>query len=300
MNVSIKQVRAFVAVASTRSFAEAAELVHLSQPALSIAIKNLEESVGGRLLVRTTRTLALTPEGEQFLPVAKRLLADWDEALQDLHNQFARQRGSLNIAAMPSFASYQLPTVLAAYRQAYPQISVRVQDVVAETVVDMVRSGRVELGIAFEVETEQDLMFEPLYQEQFVAVLPPEHPLLQHDNLSWSQLNQAPFLTLQAPSLVRELIVQTVEQLGLELSIEFESHQLMTIIRMVVCGLGLSVVPALCIPLIEQQGGHWRHLRHPKVTRAVGLYRRRRYPLSSAGEAMVQIIDAELKGRILV
>ena len=81
MKATIKQLKAFVAAAQARNFAEAGSRVHLSQPALSIAIKNLEEIVGGRLLARTTRSLALTPEGEVFYPVAQRLLADWDNAL---------------------------------------------------------------------------------------------------------------------------------------------------------------------------------------------------------------------------
>ena len=73
MNITIKQIRAFLAVVDVNSFVEASELLHISQPALSTTIKNVEETVGGRLLARSTRTISLTPEGELFLPVAKRL-----------------------------------------------------------------------------------------------------------------------------------------------------------------------------------------------------------------------------------
>ena len=84
MNITIKQLQAFVAVAKSGSFAEACTLVHLSQPALSITIKNLEDAVGGKLLQRSTRSLALTPEGAEFYPVVQRLLADWDRSLEDV------------------------------------------------------------------------------------------------------------------------------------------------------------------------------------------------------------------------
>ncbi len=304
-NVSIKQLRAFVAVAQTLSFTEACGQVHLSQPALSIAIKNLEQAVGGSLLVRTTRILALTPEGTQFLPVAQRLLTDWDGALLDLHNLFALQRGQLGIAAMPSFAGHQLPAVLAEYRQSYPAVNIRIQDVVAEEVVKMVRSGRVELGIAFDFEADGDLKFEPLFEDPFIVVLPPEHELLQHNQLRWSMISALPFLTLQPPSMVRQLILDNVAQQGIELNIEFESHQLVTIIRMVACGLGVSVVPALCIPQIEQLGAEWRPLlqsRSPsgqdpqsEIRRTVGVYSRQRYPLSSAAEAMLTVLKQVIK-----
>ncbi len=295
MSTSIKQLRAFVAVAQTLSFTEACAQLHLSQPALSIAIKNLEATVGGNLLIRSTRVFALTPEGEQFLPVAQRLLADWDGAFNDLHNLFALERGQLTIAAMPSFASHQLPAVLAAYRQSYPAVNIRVQDVVAEEVVEMVRNGRIELGIAFDLDSNHELQFEPLFEDPFVAALPAGHRLLQHQQLNWKQIAPLPFVTLQSPSMVRQLILDSAAEHGISPNIEFESHQLVTIIRMVVCGLGISVVPALCIPQIEQQGAEWRPLLQPEVRRTVGIYTRKRYPLSSAAEAMVAVLKQVIK-----
>jgi LysR family carnitine catabolism transcriptional activator len=297
MNVTVKQLKAFVAVAKTRSFAEAAELVYLSQPALSISIKNLEETVGGPLLARTTRTLALTPEGEAFYPVAERLLADWDNAMLELHNLFALKRGKLTVAAMPSFASHQLPTVISAYRELHPAINVTVQDVVAETVLDMVRSGRVEIGIAFDPgRMMEDLNFETLFEDRFVVALPPEHDLLTSDALSWEQLQSYSFIALQRPSSIRELIERTLYENQIQPNIEFESHQLVTIIRMVVCGLGVSVVPSLCIPQIEQLGGCWRPLISPVITRRVGIFTRKRYPLSTAATAMVNALRAHSGG----
>jgi len=97
MNASIRQLKAFVVVAQTRSFAQACGLLHLSQPALSIAIRNLEQAVGGTLFVRTTRSIALSPEGEAFLPLAQRLLRDWDSAFGDLRELFGRQRGDAHV-----------------------------------------------------------------------------------------------------------------------------------------------------------------------------------------------------------
>ena len=89
MNITLKQLRTFITIAQSKSFAEASEILHLSQPALSISIKNLEETVGGKLLARSTRTLSLTPEGQIFLPTAKRLLADFDDAFIELAELFS-------------------------------------------------------------------------------------------------------------------------------------------------------------------------------------------------------------------
>ena len=294
MNVTVKQLKAFVAVAQTRSFADACDIVHLSQPALSIAIKNLEETVGGQLLARTTRALALTPEGEAFYPVAKRLLADWDGAIVDLHNQFAKRRGKLAIAAMPSFASSLLPLALVHYRRHYPNINVAVQDVIAEDVVEMVRSGRVELGVAFDPGDAEGVVFQPLFLDKFVAVVSGEHSLTGSKQVSWKALQQDPFLALQWPSGIRHLIDKSVKQHGLSLKVEFEAHQLATIGQMVACGLGVSVVPSLCITQMQRLGAVCRPLVQPVIKRRVGILTRQRYPVSATAQAMIEVLAANI------
>lgn len=290
MNITIKQLRAFVAVAKTQSFTEACAAIHLSQPALSIAIKNLEEEVGGQLLVRTTRTLSLTAEGEAFLPTAERLLADWDNALEEVHNRFALKRGKIAIAAMPSFALNQLPEAIRQYRESYPQINVTVHDVLAEEVVDMVRQGRCELGVSFEPADSEDLLFEPLFQDQLVAVLPEGHPRLVQPSICWTELLESDFMLLQRPSSIRLLVEQQLEEQGIPLVVEFETHQLATIGRMVATGLGVSAVPALCIDQMVELGARCRVLEQPHIVRQVGLVTRRRYPLSMAAQGMVQVL----------
>ncbi len=290
MNITHKQLRAFIAVARTRSFAEACNQVHLSQPALSIAIRNLEEAAGGRLLARTTRTLALTPEGEAFYPVAQRLLADWDGAMEDLHNRFALRRGRITVAAMPSFACNQLPLAISHFRRQHPAVSVAINDVVAEKVVVLVRQGRMELGVTFDPGSSEDLNFEPLFEDHFVAVLPPGHPLLNQTLVSWQELAAGDFVMLQRPSSIRQLIEQKMTEAGQSLNILSEAHQLATIGRMVATELGVSVVPALCTRQMEELGAHCRPLEAPGISRSVGILSRRRYPLSVAAAAMRDIL----------
>ena len=132
MNITVKQLRGFLAVAQTQSFAEAAAGVHLSQPALSIAMKNLETELGGQLFARSTRAVALTPEGAELLPQVQRLLADWESVLAGTDQRLALQRGCLAIAAMPSYASNRLPQLLVKYGQRFSNISISVHDVVME------------------------------------------------------------------------------------------------------------------------------------------------------------------------
>ncbi|MET0379180.1 MAG: LysR family transcriptional regulator [Spongiibacteraceae bacterium] len=292
MNISPKQLKAFIAIAETGSFTEACATLHLSQPALSIAIRNLEETLGGKLIARTTRALGLTPEGEVFLPVARRLLADWDGALSDAHSLFAKRRGKLRIAAMPSFATSHLPPILRRYHDQYPNISVSIEDVVAENVVDQVRSGKAEIGVAFmPTDRGDDLEFKPLFTDRFVAALPPDHPLAEHKIVSWAALTKSPLLLLQKPSSIRMLIEKSLAANDIPLTIGFEAHQLVTLGRMVACGLGVSVVPTLCRDQFKSLGVICRPLGKPVVSREVSLVMRRRYPLSAAAQAMLEILE---------
>lgn len=269
--MTVKQLRAFLTVAQTLSFTQACERLHLSQPALSLAIKGLEESLGGKLLLRSTRSVRLTPEGESLLPLAKHLLAQWDNTEERLRQRFTLQLGRLSVAAMPSFASNLLPAALVKFRQQHPKINVTVHDVINEEVTEMVRSRQVEMGIAFSPEGAGSLLFTPLFDDHFVAVVPPTSPLIKSTQLAWKTLLQHDFITLQRPSMVRRLLEQELSQQQIELPVAFESHQLSTVGRMVADGLGVSAVPSMCLRQMHESGAHCIPLTAPSISCQVGI-----------------------------
>lgn len=288
--MTVKQLRAFLAVAQSLSFAQACERLHLSQPALSLAIKSLEESLGGQLLVRTTRSVALTPEGETLLPLARRLLADWDNAEEVMHQHFTLQLGKVSIAAMPSFAGNLLPAVLRTFRDRHPKVNVAVHDVINEQVLEMVRNRRVELGIALEPDSLDGLTFTPFYTDRFVAVLPADSPLAGESTITWEQLLEDHFITLQRPSAVRLLLEDQLASRHGRLPVAFESHQLVTVGRMVAEGLGVSAVPRLCRQQMEELGAHCVALEEPCIERRVGLFCLAQHQLSSAAQALSDVL----------
>ncbi|MFC6669208.1 LysR family transcriptional regulator [Marinobacterium aestuariivivens] len=289
--MTVKQLRAFLAVARTLSFAEASVMIHLSQPALSLAIKKLEESLGGRLFTRTTRTIALTPEGEALLPIAQRLLAEWENAEEELQQRFALQLGRIAVAAMPSFAGSLLPEGLLQYRNRYPRINIEVHDVIAERVVDMVRQSRVEVGVTFDPGSSDDLRFLPLFEDEFIAVLPPDHPACNAEQLEWQTLLNEDFITLQRPSRLRLMLENHLAERGLVPRVAFDAHQLATVGRMVATGLGVSVVPGLCRQQMQELGACCVPLAEPRISRSVGILTRRRHELSVAAQAMVEVLE---------
>lgn len=288
--MNIKQLRAFLTVAQSMSFANAAQRLHLSQPALSLAIKGLEEDLGGKLLTRTTRTIALTPEGEALVPIAKRLLAQWENAEDEMKQRFALQLGKISIAAMPSFAGSLLPKAIHNYHKCYPSIQVTIDDVLSDNVVEMVASNQVELGVTFIPNTSVALAFYPLYEDRFIALLPPNHPLAELDEVHWLELLRYDFITLQRPSSVRTMIENALNDAGIEFNIAFDAHQLTTVVRMVSEGMGVSVVPELCRIQAQEQGVICRPVTAPIVTRSVGVICKPRSSLSVAAAAMLDVL----------
>ncbi|AHL34991.1 LysR family transcriptional regulator [Pseudomonas brassicacearum] len=293
--MTLKQIRAFLAVAQSLSFAVACERLHLSQSALSLTIKALEEGLGGRLFSRNTRNVALTPEGESLLPLARRLVADWDNAEDEMRQRFTLQRGRVTLAAMPSFAGNLLPPILKTFRARFPNVNVTVNDVINEQVLEMVRDRHVELGVAFEPMQSSSLAFSPLYLDRFVAVVPLDSPLAQLSEIKWQTLLEQPFITLQRPSTVRVMLEEHLQARGMRLPVEFESHQLATVGRMVASGLGVSAVPALCVGQMHELGARCIPLSDPVIERAIGVLTKPGHELSAAAQALFDTLrDQEL------
>jgi LysR family transcriptional regulator, carnitine catabolism transcriptional activator len=297
--MTLKQIRAFLAVAQSLSFAVACERLHLSQSALSLTIKALEEGLGGRLFSRNTRNVALTPEGESLLPLARRLVADWDNAEDEMRQRFTLQRGRVTLAAMPSFAGNLLPPILKTFRARFPNVNVTVNDVINEQVLEMVRDRHVELGVAFEPMQGSSLAFTPLYRDRFVAVVPLDSPLAQRDAIQWETLLEQPFITLQRPSTVRVMLEEHLQARGWKLPVEFESHQLATVGRMVASGLGVSAVPALCVGQMHELGARCITLSDPVIERAIGVLTKPGYELSAAAQALFDTLkDQDLSAQM--
>jgi LysR family carnitine catabolism transcriptional activator len=293
--MNVKQLRAFVTVAKYQSFAQAGEHLHLSQPALSLTIKALEDNLGGALLSRTTRSVSLTPEGEVLLPLARQLLADWDNTEELLRQRFTLQLGRVSIAAMPAYAGNLLPAVLKVFRQRYPRVNVTVHDVINEQVLELVRHRRVELGIGLEPEASPPMLFKPLYLDRFVAVVPTDSPLAQQAQVSWRELLAEDFIALQRPSAVRLLLEQHLAAEHGKLAVAFESHQLSTIGRMVANGLGVSAVPALCIGQMQELGARCVPLVEPIIERRIGVSLLADHKLSAAAQALLDVLQEQTR-----
>lgn len=297
MNVTVKQVRLFIEVARSLSFARAAEAMHLSQPAVSLAIQNLEQAIGGKLFARSTRSLELTPEGQAFFPTATRLLNEWDEALDDVNNLFTMQRGKLNMAVMPSFSTNVLPDLVRQYHQLYPQVNLSIQNIVMDDAIESVRKGRNELAISFASENMNGLNFTPLYDVTFMAVYSDHFlPNLKDVNLTdnWSALFDLPMVAMDKDSTVRRWLDETSQAQGLQSKIVAEVNQLDSLGQLVSMGIGVGIVPSLCADQMTQMGLHMQKISGEILRQPVGVVTKNQSPLSAAGKGMVELLKDSL------
>lgn len=285
INLSTRELRAFVALAEQRNFTRAAAHCHLSQPAFSALIRALEDHVGGRLFDRTTRQVELTVEGETFLEPAVRLLRDAEAAVVDVRDHVARRRGRVAIAALPSLAAGWLPPLLAQFHRQHPGIELDVADVLSDACVARVQSGQADFALASTRANTGGLRTERFCTDSFHAVFRKDHPLAAADGkVRLAELGAWPVIQLARSSSVRQHVEAAVHPGRLQSLLELE--QLSTVAAMVREGLGISVVPTLTLFHFQHRELRARPVVAPGLKRQVYLVRRADRALSSAAQGL--------------
>lgn len=245
LNLSTRQVRAFLALAEQKNFTRAAQQCHLSQSAFSTLIRTLEDAIGVRLFDRDTRNVELTAEGRLFQGGAVRLMEDLRASLQDLGEHAARRRGRVSVAALPSLAAGWMPDVLAKFREAYPGIELDVADVLSDSCVESVRSGKADFSLAAARSSAPELQTELFCEDGFHLVCRKDNPLSRRRQLSLGDLAGEPFIHLARSSSVRQHIETAIHPARMNRVMELD--QLSTVAGMVRAGLGISIVPTLTL-----------------------------------------------------
>jgi DNA-binding transcriptional LysR family regulator len=285
LNVSTRQVRAFLALAQHRNFTRAAQQCHLSQSAFSTLIRSLEEALGLRLFDRDTRKVDLTPEGELFLQGAARLMDDFRSALADLGEHAARRRGRARVAALPSLAAGWLPDLLAGFRRQHPGIALEIADELSEGCIERVRTGRADFALAAVRSTAPELRADPFCSDRFHLVCRRDHPLAARRRVALADLAGVPFIHLARNSSVRQHIEAAIAPARLDAEMELE--QLSTVAGMVRAGLGVSVVPSLTLFHFGHPDLVTREVDAPGLRRDLFVVRRRDRSLSLAAQALL-------------
>ena len=284
MNVTLRQLRAFVALAQTHSFTEAASSLHVTQSALSGLIKELEQILGVQVVHRSTRKVQLSDAGREFYPLALKVLQDLDGALDAVADLKALKRGVVRIAAPQLMSCSVLPEVMAAFQQQCPDIQVRLFDCLVESVLGKVSSGEVDLGIGPERESAADIAASTLFELPFVVVFPEGHLLGKSQQVRWADALQHPLIALQGEftQRLRGDLHESLRDLALNPS--HEVSFMTTAFSMVSAGLGVTTCLPYARPLIQRYQLQSRPLVAPEIRRKFFLFTRKDRTLSPAAQ----------------
>lgn len=309
MNVTFRQLRVFAEVARGLSFARAAEALHLSPPAVTMQIKELERHVGLQLLERSGRSVALTTTGEYFLVYAKRLLATLKDA-EDAMARFQRLETGLLTIGMVSTAKYFVPRLLARFREEHPGIDVRLQVTQnREDLIDLLHANECDLAVMGRPPKEMAMRAEPFAAHPLVIVAPPDHAALGLGHPPLSALAGFPFIVREPGSGTRNAMEIFFRSHRFEPSIAMEMPSNETIKQAVMAGIGLSFLSLHTIGLELRSGlmrivdvegtpvvRSWNvvHLLSKVLSPAAEAFR---YFILEEGEAYLAAHDAPLLGR---
>jgi DNA-binding transcriptional LysR family regulator len=291
MNVGIRQLKTFLAVARHGSFSRAAEEVGASQSAVSLAIRHIESELGVKLLDRTTRQVRLTAVGQTLVAASSRLLGELDTTLKELRDIGAQHRGTVSMACVPSVARGLMPRCVEHCSTRWPHVSFAIQDVAARDVVQKTVRGEVEFGISGGYIDEAELDIHKLTQDPFVFVCRRDDKVAQDQRpLSWSKLDGMRLVMLNNTSGSRQQIVDTLARLKARTNIVLELAQPSSVLGMVEAGIGVAVVPQMVAPYADHPTLFVRRLVRPLTSRDILLLKRRDRSLSPAAQAVWAVL----------
>jgi DNA-binding transcriptional LysR family regulator len=295
MSITLRQMRAVVAVARTGSLGRAAALLHLSQPALTVQLREVETTLGLRLFDRGARGAEPTPAGRGLADAFARVLEDLDAVVAGARDIAAGRSGLVRLAVLPSVGATLLPPVLAQLRAAHPGIRLAVRDAVARGVVALVKTGAVELGIGTEIERDPEIEATPLFEDRMVAVLPVGHRFEARRTVAVAELAGEALVLMDPQSSVRMLFDRACQEAGVSPLPACEATYMSTAVALVRAGLGIGVLPSSAVDLRTAPVLETRPIRAPEILRSISLIRRAGRTLSPAAAALAEGL---LAGRI--
>ncbi|MBK8150882.1 MAG: LysR family transcriptional regulator [Acidobacteria bacterium] len=287
--MDINQLEVLVAVAQEKSFSRAAEVLNRTQPAVSQAIRRLEQEIGERLFDRSSKDGTLTLGGEILLDYARQMLNLRQTAQNAIKEMRDLHHGKVTISANEHTVFYLLP-VIREFRKLYPMIKIEVQRGVASRIPKEITAREVELGVVSFKPTDSSIVAVPVMTDELALIVAPDHPLAPRTSVSVKELGVETFIAHNAVSPYRQKVIETFEKNKTRLNISVELPSLEAIKRLVETGAGVALVPKLSAQS-ELASGHLKALSvtEMKLERKLNIVYRRNSELSHAAKVFLKL-----------
>ncbi|MGY2680791.1 LysR family transcriptional regulator [Pseudomonas tolaasii] len=256
MNITIRHLRVALAVERSRSFRKAAEELCVTQPALSIAISDLEKDLGLTLFDRTSRYVNVTELGQDFLRRAERIVEDFQSLIRDTVDISRSHRGLVKISCTASVAGRMMPLVLRECQEKYPDVNIVIRDDPISLTVNALQAGEVDFGITVaSANLGQDIQTEHLLNDRYFVVLHRSDPLADRPEIVWDNLNGMNYVAFTPASGTQRVVDEALDAQRVKFNQRIVVQQLATVTYMLEAGMGVSILPKLAIP----------HPEHPRL-----------------------------------
>jgi DNA-binding transcriptional LysR family regulator len=294
-DLTARQLHAVLAVAEYNSFIAAASFLKTSQPALTRTIKRVEDVLGVRLFDRSTRRVAITAAGKEFVAVAERMLNDLRISVGSMREIGAEQRGRIIVSSIMSVANSLFPGIVAKYRASRPGIEIVLREGVHGTVLDDVRSGAADLGVTYVDDVPDFVEAKRVNREVFEVILPRTHPLAKtskrRSSVTLADLVGFPLVSLPYESRTRRIIDGAASTAGHTLQHVATVTQFATMMSFVRAGVGIAIVPSGAIVGLLGKDLAVLTLSKPRLSRDVGLIWLRGRELTPAARGFATIVE---------
>jgi DNA-binding transcriptional LysR family regulator len=289
MNINLKLLTTFLAVAQNASFRKAAQQRNRSLPAVSMQIKQLEKQLGLALFQRTTRKVELTREGEQLMISVRRGLAELETGLTQIQQVADVQQGHLSFACVPTISGTRLPLILARFAAKYPGIIVHVRELMNQDLLEAVRRREVDFAIGTVIERMSEFDCAPIFVDEYCALLPKGYNDAGRASISLRELSKMPLLRLSSSTAFRDHVDTALRANGLVVESNYEFTQVTTLVAMAETGLGVALLPTIAIP----QNTKLKVVRvtGPVLSRTIAIVTIRGHSLSPAAQRLVDLCE---------
>ena len=296
MNITLRQVQAFVTTAKRGSVSRAAEEMGMTQAAVSSLIRQIEETSGLVLFERASRRVTPTDAGHRLLALGTALIAQHTAFLNGLRDEARSREKSVAFAVSPALAASIVPKALRQLAEVAPDLQVRVSDVPPDALVAAVRDGTADFALGTVGAAPADVRVRCVLRDDFCVVLSKDHALAAREAVEWRELPDHNVIAPPLGSPIRTTIYETLRELGVEIAPKLEVSLLETILALVDENLGIAVAPRSFCNL--QRFGNLRvvALRAPVVHREVSVVQRAGHRLTPAATFVLGMLEAVLNG----
>ncbi|EPY06695.1 LysR family transcriptional regulator [Paenibacillus sp. E194] len=273
--MELRQLHYFVKVAQKEHVTQAAEELHVAQSAVSRQIHQLEEELGVKLFLQKGRNLQLTPVGQLFCKRAEEILKDLERSIQEVQEFMDPELGEVRIGFPHSLGVHLIPSIVAEFRKRHPNVKFRFKQGMYPSLIRDIVSGEVDLAFISPFPKEcEHVTGEIVLTEELFAILPPNHPLSNEQEITLPQLKEDTFVLFSPGYSLRPIVWDACIEAGFTPRIGFEGEETETIRGLVAAGMGVSLLPDMALQhTSELQPARVRVVK-PEVTRTIGIIRR--------------------------